>query len=178
MEELNKEQTKEQPIPTNENTNQELEQLRAENEKYKSAINNLTKENADYKRKYNEKLSDEEKSRAAQEELEKHYKDIERENTLYKYQVKLSASVSDVETRNAIAELFTDGKNIEAINKLNEWQSKVMEDAKKSWEQQALTNNPTPPPQDDRPQKVDFGKLSYKELTKLKAEQPELFKKD
>ena len=71
--------------------------------KHNSIVNGLTAERDDYKAKYTETLNEAQKAELANAEREQKYKAIERENSINRYEKKLSSSVKDESIRNEIA---------------------------------------------------------------------------
>ena len=109
--------------------------------KYKA----LEDEKNELNTKYLAKLTDEEKREAEIAEREKHYAQLERENSINKYAKKLSR-ITDEKIRLEIAELLADGKTFEAMEKQNEYQANNEAQLRETIKQELLSSNPTPPP--------------------------------
>lgn len=153
------------------NANKEVERL-------KNSITKLTSENADWKRKYNEKLSDEEKNALAakekQEELEKNYNALlEEKNLSIAKSHYLSLGYSD--------ELATDTAQAQLKGDF----AKVMENQKKFIELHdkdvlAKAMGATPDPKKGDPKQGitldEFKKLPANERAKFAQEHPDEYK--
>lgn len=98
--------------------------------------------------KLREKLTDDEKRQAEYAEREEHYKRLERENNVMKTKQKLSKSISDERLVDELAELYADGKVLEAIDKQNAYYAKKEETIKKTVESSLLKQDGDviPPP--------------------------------
>lgn len=155
----------------------EYEKAKAEADKYKQSISKVNSENAEWKRKLQEKMTAEEQQAEALAEKEEYYKSLERKLSLSEYNNKLSASISDEQTRLEIAELMADGKNLEAIEKQNAYLSAYKEALAKQIREELLTQNPTPKPQVNPTETIDISKMGYKELNQFQRENPELYAK-
>lgn len=87
--------------------------------KYNSAIS----ERDNFKSKYSETLTDAQKAEQLANEREDRYKQIEKENAIYRYTRKLSSTIKDDKILSDIATLMADGKFDEAIDMQNEYLS-------------------------------------------------------
>ena len=125
--------------------------------KYNTAIS----ERDDYKTKYTEKLSEVERAELANAEREQKYKAIERENSINKYEKKLSSSVKDESIRNEIAVLMADGKFDEAIDKQNGYLATESAEMEKRIKDELMKQNPQANPQNP--------KLTYKTKDEIMA---------
>ena len=147
--------------------------------KHNSIVNGLTAERDDYKTKYTEKLSEVEKAELANAEREQKYKAIERENSINRYEKKLSSSVKNESIRNEIAVLMADGKFDEAIDKQNGYLATESAEMEKRIKDELMKQNPQPQAGKDGAgtiTKEDFASMGVAERTKLYKEQPELYK--
>lgn len=143
--------------------------------KYNTAIS----ERDDYKTKYTEKLSEVERAELANAEREQKYKAIERENSINRYEKKLSSSVKNEAIRNEIAVLMADGKFDEAIDKQNGYLATESAEMEKRIKDELMKQNPQPQASKDGAgtiTKEDFASMGVAERTKLYKEQPELYK--
>lgn len=150
-------------------------------ERFKTALSKANAENADWKKKYNSKLSDDEKKKEADEaqqqriaEMEDKIKQLETEKTVATYQASYTAmGYSDelaADTAKALAEgdmakvLANQKKHQEALEK------KILSDKMKDF--------PPPPAGDDAGTmtKEKFRKLSAAERLKFSQEHPEEYK--
>ena len=125
--------------------------------KYNTAIS----ERDDYKTKYTEKLSEVEKAELANAEREQKYKAIERENSINRYEKKLSSSVKDDTIRNEIAILMADGKYDDAIDKQNAYLATETANLEKKIKDDLMKQNPQANPTNP--------KLSYKSKDEIMA---------
>lgn len=142
--------------------------------KYNTAIS----ERDDYKTKYTEKLSEVEKAELANAEREQKYKAIERENSINRYEKKLSSSVKNEEIRNEIAILMADGKYDEAIDKQNAYLATETAEIEKRIKDELMKQNPQAQAGNDGAgtiTKEQFDKMTVAERTKLYKEQPEKY---
>ena len=142
--------------------------------KYNTAIS----ERDDYKTKYTEKLSEVERAELANAEREQKYKAIERENSINRYEKKLSSSVKNEEIRNEIAILMADGKYDEAIDKQNAYLATEKSEIEKRIKDELMKQNPQSQAQNDNGgavTKEQFASMGVAERTKLYREQPELY---
>ena len=147
--------------------------------KHNSIVNGLTAERDDYKTKYTEKLSEVEKAELANAEREQKYKAIERENSINRYEKKLSSSVKDESIRNEIAILMADGKFDEAIDKQNGYLATESAEMEKRIKAELMQQNPQAQAGNGSAgaiTKEDFASMGVAERTKLYKEQPELYK--
>jgi hypothetical protein len=146
--------------------------------KHNSIVNGLTAERDDYKTKYTEKLSEVEKAELANAEREQKYKAIERENSINRYEKKLSSSVKDEAIRNEIAILMADGKYDDAIDKQNAYLATETAEIEKRIKDELMKQNPQAQAGNDGAgtiTKEQFDKMTVAERTKLYREQPELY---
>ena len=142
--------------------------------KYNTAIS----ERDDYKTKYTEKLSEVEKAELANAEREERYKAIERENSINRYEKKLSSSVKDEAIRNEIAILMADGKYDEAIDKQNAYLATETAEIEKRIKDELMKQNPQAQAGNDSAgtiTKAQFDQMTVAERTKLYKEQPEKY---
>lgn len=142
--------------------------------KYNTAIS----ERDDYKTKYTEKLSEVEKAELANAEREKEYLAVKRENSINRYEKKLSSSVKDEAIRNEIAVLMADGKFDEAIDKQNAYLATETAEIEKRIKDELMKQNPQAQAGNDGAgtiTKEQFDKMTVAERTKLYKEQPEKY---
>lgn len=129
--------------------------------KHNSIVNGLTAERDDYKTKYTEKLTEVEKAELENKEREEKYKAIERENSINRYEKKLSSSVKDEAIRNEIAVLMADGKFDEAIDKQNAYLATETAEIEKRIKDELMKKNPQASPENP--------KLTYKTKDEIMA---------
>lgn len=124
----------------------EFERVQAENARLKSAVDKTSSEVADYKRKERERMSEEEKSKAEQQEREAYYKKLERENALHRYSAKLAKTIQDESVIAEIASLYADGEFDKAIDKQNDYFIKQRAELEKTIKADLMRENPQPQP--------------------------------
>lgn len=142
--------------------------------KYNTAIS----ERDDYKAKYTDTLNEAQKAELANAEREQKYKAIERENSINRYEKKLSSSVKNEEIRNEIAVLMADGKYDEAIDKQNAYLATETAEIEKRIKDELMKQNPQAQAGNDGAgtiTKEQFNKMTVAERTKLYREQPEKY---
>jgi len=144
-------------------------------EKYKSLNTNFEEVN----KKLQAKMTDEEKIKAEQELKDNQIKELNKQINLSKYSETLAGTVSDPQVRAEIASLMVNGNNIEAINKLNTYSSKIL--SEKNDVIKALKNKDITPTGDSNNNgeitRDQFEKMSYAERTKLYETNIDLYKK-
>lgn len=133
---------------------------------------NLIKYNKDLKAK----LSDEDKLKAAQEEREQYYAELEKELKLSKTTSTLSGFISDAETVKSIANLIVDGDLDNALNQISEYSKKTNANYERLIQESKLTNNPTPPASNASATKT-WKDYSMAELNKLQETNPQEYKR-
>ena len=140
--------------------------------KYKA----LEDEKNELNTKYLAKLTDEEKREAEIAEREKHYKQIERENSVNRFAKELS-HIKDEKVRSEMAELLADGKTFEALTKQGEYQASQEAQLRETIKQELLSSNPTPPPVNNTGTitKEQFAQMGYSDRVKLLNENPEIY---
>ncbi len=146
--------------------------------KHNSIVNGLTNERDDYKTKYTEKLSEVERAELANAEREQKYKAIERENSINRYEKKLSSSVKDEAIRNEIAILMADGKYDEAIDKQNAYLATETAEIEKRIKDELMKQNPQAQAGNGGAgtiTKEQFNQMTVAERTKLYKEQPDVY---
>ena len=122
------------------------------------------------------RMTDDEKRAQEIADRESRYKEIERENSLYKYKSDLSSSIGDREVLDRVAGLYADGNIPEAIKAQNEYFAREKDNLTKKITEELLHKNPTPAPQNS-PQGLKASDLrSMDDWNKLKEENPEKYK--
>jgi hypothetical protein len=109
--------------------------------------NALVSERDDFKNKYNATLTDAQKAEQERIERENHYKNIERENSVYRYTQKLSSTIKDAKTLEEVASLMADGKFDDAIDRQNAYLATENAEIEKRIKDELMKNNPQPNPQ-------------------------------
>jgi hypothetical protein len=142
--------------------------------KYNSAI----AERDDFKSKYNAKLTEAEREAEQAREREAHYKELERQNSVYKYTEKLNASISDKTILAEIATLMADGKYEEAFDKQTAYLETEKSAIEERVKQELMQTNPQSNPQSGSGgelTKEQFAQMGVAERTKLYNENPQLY---
>ena len=168
-------------VDVNNTTNEPEVDYKSLYEALKKDNSNLEKYNQDLKAKYQAKLTDEEKLKAQNEERENYYKKLEREVSLSKYKNGLASRVNDENTLNEIANKFADGDSLGALDLLVKFEANKEDNLKKSYEQDLLAKNPTPPPASENKvgevSQKEFDKMGYNERAELLEKDPDLYHK-
>lgn len=142
--------------------------------KYNSAI----AERDDFKTKYNAKLTEAEREAEQAREREARYKEMERQNSIYKYTEKLGATISDKTILGEVAILMADGKFDEAFDKQNTYFASERAAIEERVKQELMQNNPQSNPQSGNGgaiTKEQFAQMGVAERTKLYNENPQLY---
>ena len=142
--------------------------------KYNSAI----AERDDFKTKYKDTLTDAQKAEQENLERENRYKEIEKQNAVYRYTEKLSTTIMDKNVLHEVATLMAEGKFDEAIDKQNTYLAADREELKKTLKDELMKTNPEANAQTTQSgavTKEQFSSMGVAERTKLYKEQPELY---
>jgi hypothetical protein len=141
-------------------------------------FNSIVSERDDFKAKYNAKLTEAEKEAEQAKEREAYYKKMERENSIFKYTEKLSATISDKTILGEVASLMADGKFEEAFDKQSAFFANERASIEEKVKQELMQNNPQSNPQNDGGvgvTKEQFAQMGVAERTKLYKENPQLY---
>jgi hypothetical protein len=142
--------------------------------KYDTAIG----ERDDFKAKYTATLSDAQKAEQANIERENRYKEIEKQNSIYRYTDKLSSTIKDKATLTEIATLMAEGKYDEAIDKQNAYLATETAVIEKRIKDELMKQNPQAQAGNDGAgaiTKEQFDQMTVAERTKFYKEQPEKY---
>lgn len=115
--------------------------------KHNSIVNGLTAERDDFKTKYTSTLTEAQKAEQESLEREARYKQIEMQNSVYRYTDKLSATIKDKAILTEIATLMAEGKFDEAIDKQNAYIATANAEAEKQIRDELMKHNPQATPQ-------------------------------
>jgi hypothetical protein len=143
--------------------------------KYDAAIG----ERDDFKTKYTNTLTEAQRAEQENIERENRYKEIERQNSVYRYTEKLSSTIGDKAILGEIANLMADGKFDEAIDKQNAYLATERGEIEKRIKDELMKQNPQAQAQANEGgaiSKEQFASMGVAERTKLYREQPELYK--
>lgn len=142
--------------------------------KYNSAI----AERDDFKTKYTDTLTEAQRAEQANIDRENHYKEIEKQNSVYRYTEKLSSTIADKVVLGEVAMLMAEGKFDEAIDKQNAYLATEKSEIEKRIKDELMKQNPQAQAGNDGAgaiTKEQFDKMTVAERTKLYKEQPEKY---
>lgn len=153
----------------------------AEIKRLKDALSKSNSENADWKRKYNSKLTEEEQSKALQEERDAYTKSLEEKVARIELGAELSKGIKDEKVLSGVIDDLIGDKKIDAIKKINSYIETRVSGAIKEHDAELLRSNPVPPPtsttNNGGVSRKDFDKMSYAERVAFKEKNPETYKK-
>lgn len=142
--------------------------------KYNTAI----AERDDFKSKYTATLTEAQRAEQESIERENRYKQIEKQNSIYRYTDKLSSTIKDKATLTEIATLMADGKFDEAIDKQNAYLASETAEIEKRIKDELMKQNPQANAENNNAgaiTKKQFDQMSVAERTKFYKEQPEKY---
>lgn len=156
-----------------------IKALESENGKLKQSVTNASADASDWKKKYQAKLSDEEKAKQAQEDataaMQTELEMLRKERNIAKFTGELvDARIGmDADTAKSVAEALNAGdtdKVFEGIRQFINTHDKAMQE-------NAIRNNPTLQGGKAKPSvtKADFDKMGYREMVEFKQTNPELY---
>ena len=145
--------------------------------KLKDALSKSNSENAEWKRKYNSKLTEDEQTKALQEERDAYTKSLEMKVAKIELSSELSKSISDEKVLNNVVDDIINGNNVDAIKKINSYIETKVANAIKEHDAELLKSNPVPPPiaTSSGITKEQFDNMSFAEKSKLYVEDRELY---
>lgn len=156
-----------------------IKALEAENGKLRQANTNASADASEWKKKYQAKLSEEDKAKELQDEqtaaMQKELEDLRNERNIAKYMGTLVANDigMDAETAKAVAEALNAGETDKVFDGIR----KFIISHDKSLRENALRNNPTL--QGGASTKTisieEFRKMGLQEMMQFKAEHPEQY---
>lgn len=170
----------EQKAPDTSALEAELKAVKAERDKLKQSVTNASADASEWKKKYQSKLSEEDK---AKEEQDAAYAAMQEELTALKAERDIATFTAtltgdgigmDAETAKAVAEALHSGETDKVFSGIR----KFIESHDKALAEKAMLNNPTLPggKSTKTVTKEEFDKMGYRELVALKNEHPELYK--
>lgn len=118
----------------------------AEIKKLKDALSKSNSENAEWKRKYNSKLTEEEQSKAREEERDAYTKSLEKQIQKIELSAELSKGINDNKVLNGILDDILEGNHVNAVKQFNAYIETRVANAIKEHDDKLLKDNPTPPP--------------------------------
>ena len=144
----------------------------------KSKYDAVIGERDDFKSKYNATLTEAQKAEQANIERENRYKEIEKQNSIYRYTDKLSATIKNRDILTEVATLMAEGKYDEAIDKQNAYLATETAEIEKRIKDELMKQNPQAQAGNDSAgtiTKAQFDQMTVAERTKLYKEQPEKY---
>lgn len=156
-----------------------IKALEAENGKLRQANTNASADASEWKKKYQSKLSDEEKAKQEQETanaaMQKELEELRTERNIAKYTGALVANDigMDAETANMVAMALNAGEPDKVFDGIR----KFIATHDKALREDALRNNKTLPGGSSTKTvtQEEFDNMSYMEMLALKRENPELY---
>ena len=156
-----------------------IKQLEAENGKLRQANTNASADASEWKKKYQSKLSEEEKAKQTQDEqtaaMQKELEDLRNERNIAKYTGTLVANDigMDSETAKSVAEALNAGDT----DKVFEGIRQFITAHDKALRENAIRNNQTLQAGSATKDitKEEFRSMSYKEMLQFKLEHPEQY---
>ena len=153
--------------------------LEAENGKLKQSVTNASADASSWKKKYQEKLSDEDKAKEQQDEataaMQKELEDLRKERNIARYTGTLVAQDigMDSNTAKAVAEALNAGETDKVFDGIRQF----IKAHDKSLRESALKNNQTLPggSVDKTVSKEEFDNMSLSEMMAFKVEHPDLY---
>ena len=153
--------------------------LEAENGKLKQSVTNASADASSWKKKYQEKLSDEDKAKEQQDEataaMQKELEDLRKERNIARYTGTLVAQDigMDSNTAKAVAEALNAGETDKVFDGIRQF----IKAHDKSLRESALKNNQTLPggSVDKTVSKAEFDNMSLSEMMAFKVEHPDLY---
>ena len=148
--------------------------------KLKEALSKSNSENADWKRKYNSKLTEEEQTKALQEERDAYTKSLEQKVARIELTAELSKSIDNEKVLNDVVNHLVDGNHLDAMKTINSFIETKIANAIKEHDAELLKSNPVPPPTNTVTggiTKEQFDNMTVTERSKLFVEDRELYNK-
>ena len=156
-----------------------IKALESENGKLKQSVTNASADASEWKKKYNAKLSDEDKAREEQAEataaMQQELENLRRERNIANFTAALSASDigMDAETAKSVAEALNAGETDKVFDGIR----KFIASHDKAMAEKAMLNNPKLPGGDATRTvtREQFNKMGYKERVELFNQNPDLY---
>ena len=159
----------------------DVESLHAENDKLKTSLSKANSENAERKRREQERMTEDERKEAERAEESKAIMDelnaLREKDRISTYTTKLVASGYDVEAAQKMASALPEGISDDFFSEQKTFIEKTIADTKAEALKQQPSINPGNSIKSKEMSKEDFDKLGYTARAKLKAENPDLYKK-
>lgn len=156
-----------------------IKALESENGKLKQSVTNASADASEWKKKYNAKLSDEDKAREEQAEataaMQQELENLRRERNIANFTAALSASDigMDAETAKSVAEALNAGETDKVFDGIR----RFIASHDKAMAEKAMLNNPKLPGGDATRTvtREQFNKMGYKERVELFDKNPDLY---
>ena len=113
----------------------------------KSKYDAVIGERDDFKTKYTNTLTEAQRVEQENIERENRYKEIEKQNSVYRYTEKLSSTIADKTVLGEVAMLMAEGKFDEAIDKQNAYLATEKSEIEKRIKDELMKKNPQHNPQ-------------------------------
>lgn len=142
--------------------------------KYNTAI----AERDDFKSKYTDTLTEAQRAEQANIERENRYKEIEKQNAVYRYTEKFSSTIKDKAILAEVAALMAEGKYDEAIDRQNAYLATETAEIEKRIKEELMKQNPQAQASvgvAGEITKEQFDQMNVAERTKFYREQPEKY---
>lgn len=157
-----------------------IKQLESENGKLKQAQTNASADASEWKKKYQSKLSEEDKAREEQESataaMQKELESLRAERDIASYTGTLTAPEigMDADTAKAVATAMQEGNMASVIDGIR----KFIASHDKQMAEKAMLNNPTLPGGNSTKTvtREEFANMGYREMVAFKASHPDLYK--
>ena len=157
----------------------QIKALESERDKLKQSVTSASADASKWKKQYQEKLSDEERTKQEQDEanaaLRQRVADLEKERNIATISGALVAQDigMDAETAGKVAEAMNAGETEKVLDGIRQFI--ITHD--KALQENAIRNNPTLPGGKTEPavSKADFDKMGYGEMVAFKQQNPELY---
>lgn len=170
----------EQKAPDTASLEAELKAVKAERDKLKQSVTNASADASEWKKKYQSKLSEEDKAKeeqdAAYAAMQEKVAALEAERDIANFTAELTGTDigMDADTAKSVAEALHSGDTEKVFSGIR----KFIESHDKALAEKAMLNNPTLPggKSTKTVTKEEFDKMGYRELVALKNEHPELYK--
>lgn len=156
-----------------------IKALESERDKLKQSVTNASADASEWKKKYQGKLSEEDKAREEQEAataaMQKELESLRAERDIANYTGNLTAPDigMDAETAKTIASAMHEGNPSAVIDGIR----KFIASHDKAMAEKAMLNNPTLPggSATKTVTKEQFDRMGYREMLQLKTEHPDLY---
>ena len=156
-----------------------IKALEAENGKLKNSVTNASADASEWKKKYQSKLTEEEKTKQEQESayaaMQEKVTALESERNIANYTAVLGASDigMDAETAKTVAEALNAGETDKVFDGIR----KFIASHDKAMAEKAMLNNPKLPGGDSTKTvtREEFNNMGYREMVAFKNEHPELY---